>query len=86
MVWIVFALGIANFYFHRAVLDGRDPAFAEIAEAMNKLGWGTYALEFAILVAALWFARQGDVAALLFYGCYSAINIGGYYMIRQMKD
>lgn len=86
MIWIVFLMGIANFYFHRAVMEGDGPVLGELAESLSRSGWGwgTYALEFAFLVAALWFARGGSMMVLFFYGLYTAMNVGGYYMLRLM--
>lgn len=86
MIWLVFAMGVANFYFHRAVMEGREQVFVEVSSTLKRFGWGygTYALEFAFLVAALWFARAGSALVLLFYGLYTTMNVGGYFMLRAM--
>lgn len=87
MTWLIFLMGVANFALHRAVLEGRGPVFAELAAAMRRTGgrWGTYALEYVFLVAALWFARAGSATVLFIYGLYTAFNAGGYMLLRQMN-
>ena len=82
----VFILGVANFYLHRAVMDGREPVFAEIATAIRKIGgrWGSYGLEFAILVGAMWFAARGEARAPIFYGGYTLINWFGYHLLKTI--
>lgn len=86
-LWIVFGFGIANFYMHRAVMEGDGPMFAEIAATIRRIGgrWGGYALEFVLLVGALWFARRGGAAAAIVYGGYTVLNVAGYYMIRVLE-
>jgi hypothetical protein len=87
MIWAGFAMGIANFFFHRSVMEGRGPVFAEIAQTLRRFGggWGSYAVEFVILVGALWFARAGQSMILFFYGAYTALNIGSYMMLSRMN-
>ncbi len=87
MIWLIFAMGISNFYFHRAVMEGEGPVFAELSQTLKRFGggYGSYALEFAFLLAALWFARQGSAMVLFFYGLYTAFNVGGYLMLKQMN-
>lgn len=84
---LVTLMGVANFYLHRAVMDGREPAFVEIAAAIRRIGgrYGSYVLEFLILLAALWFAKTGETAAIV-YGGYSAINWCGYHALRNMRS
>ena len=87
MIWAVFAMGIANFFFHRSVMEGRGPVFGEIAQTLRRFGggWGSYAVEFVILVGALWFARAGQSMILFFYGAYTALNIGAYLLLSRMN-
>lgn len=87
LLWIVFGLGIANFYTHRAVMEGDSPAFREIARTVERIGgrWGGYILEFTLLVAALWFARRGSNAAAIVYGGYTLLNVTGYQLIRILE-
>jgi hypothetical protein len=88
MIWIIFLMGIANIFLHRTVMEGRGPVFAELADVLRRIGggWGSYALEFGLLVAALWFARQGQSIALIVYGLYTAINVGAYVMLRRLNE
>ncbi|MBC2776459.1 hypothetical protein [Parasphingopyxis marina] len=87
MLWIVFVMGIANFFLHRSVMEGRGPVFAEIAATLRRFGggWGSYVFEFALLVAALAFAKQGQPMALFLYGAYTALNAGAYMLLSQMN-
>ncbi|WP_350140662.1 hypothetical protein [Parasphingopyxis sp.] len=86
MVIIVFLMGVANFYCHRAVLEGQGRLLREFAETMKRYGggWAGYALEFVFLTVSLWFAREGSTMIVFVYGVYTALNIGGYLMLRRM--
>ncbi len=86
-LFLVTLMGVANFYLHRAVMEGREPAFVEIAAVIRRIGgrYGSYALEFAILLGALWFAREGSAAEAIVYGGYTAINYCGYHMLKVLK-
>ncbi|MBC7987573.1 MAG: hypothetical protein H7X93_13045 [Sphingomonadaceae bacterium] len=83
---LVFLMGIANFALYRAVMESDHPVLAELSGKIRTwLGpWGLYALEAVVLVAALWFARQGSVAAALLYGLYLAANIGSFMLLRRI--
>ncbi|MFN2258487.1 MAG: hypothetical protein ABR601_01470 [Parasphingopyxis sp.] len=87
LLWITLGLGIANFYMHRAVMEGDGPMFEEIAAMVRRIGgrYGGYILEFALLVAALWFARQGSMTATIVYGGYTLMNVTGYQLIRILE-
>lgn len=87
LLWITFGFGIANFYMHRAVMEGDSPILAEIADTVRRIGgrWGGYMLEFALLVGALWFVRKGSSAAAIVYGGYTTLNVAGYYMIKVLE-
>lgn len=87
LVALVFAFGVVNIYCHRAVMEGRGPVFGEIAAVVHRIGgrWGSYAVEMALLVVALWFAREGEKAAAMIYGGYTLLNVGGYLMLRRFN-
>lgn len=75
VILFVFALGIGNFALHRAVLDSRHPALAELAWLTGRLGGrGSFALEFAVLVLALLLVAGERPMWALAYAAYSALN------------
>lgn len=83
---LVFLMGIVNFAIYRAVMESDHPVLAELSGRIRMwLGpWGLYALEALVLVAALWFARQGSMTAALLYGVYLAANVGSFVMLRRI--
>ncbi|RED16908.1 hypothetical protein [Parasphingopyxis lamellibrachiae] len=87
MIWIIFMMGVCNFFLHRSVMEGRGPVFAEVAQALHRFagGYGGYVVEFLFLVGALWFAKSGQSIILFFYGGYTALNIGTYMMLKHMN-
>lgn len=86
MLIVIFLMGVANFYCHRAVMEGEGPLLREFAETMRRYGggWAGYAIDFIFLTIALGFARAGSTVIVFFYGVYTALNIGGYAMLRRM--
>lgn len=83
---LVFLMGIVNFAIYRAVMESDHPVLAELSGRIKAwLGpWGLYALEAVVLVAALYFARQGSMTAALLYGVYLAANIGSFMLLRRI--
>lgn len=72
---LVFLLGIGNFALHRAVLDSRHPLVTQIPQlGAGSLGRITLAVEFAILLGALFLAGSGYRNWSLAYLGYSALN------------
>lgn len=72
----MFALGIANFAMHKAVMESGHPAIQSTRVAFEKAtgGWGGYVLEYTILLAAMSFVHIGYMAALGAYIGYTALN------------
>jgi hypothetical protein len=73
---LCFALGIANFAMHRAVVESRHPFIEDTKLYFGKhLGkYGSYVLEFAILAGAMLFADAGSVLVAVIYSLYAAMN------------
>ena len=73
---VCFLLGIANFAMHKAVAESGHPV---VEDAKRYFGghfspYGSYAIELALLIGALWFANDGSLAVSLTYGVYTGIN------------
>lgn len=77
MVFVIltFCLGIANFAFHKAVLESGHPLVGPIRRAVGGRGPRlTLALEFLILLAAMLLAANGFPALVWGYLIYSLAN------------
>ena len=76
LLTICFLLGIANFYMHKAVAESGHPYVEETKRYFRRnIGpYGSYALELALLIGALWLANTGALAVSLLYAAYTAIN------------
>jgi hypothetical protein len=73
---VCFVLGIANFSMHKAVAESGHP-FVE--ETKRYFGghfspYGSYAIELALLIGAMWLANEQSLAVSLFYATYTGIN------------
>ncbi len=71
-----FFLGIANFALHKAVAESGHPV---VEEAKRQFGthlgpYGSYMIELALLIGAMWLASAGSLAVAVMYGAYTAIN------------
>ena len=73
---IGFLLGVANFAMHKAVVESGHPFVEDTKRYFGKhIGpYGSYAIELALLIGALWLANQGSLAISLLYAAYTAIN------------
>lgn len=77
MMVFCFLMGIGNFAMHRAVAESGHPFIED-----TKLYFGpyfgrntSYALEFAVLLAAMLLAQAGSLLVFLAYFAYTALNI-----------
>jgi hypothetical protein len=71
-----FLMGIANFFMHRAVAESGHP-FVEDTKlyfGAHFGPYGSYAIELALLIGALWLANEGSLTISLLYAAYTAIN------------
>jgi hypothetical protein len=76
LLTICFLLGIANFYMHKAVAESGHPIVEETKRTFDRhIGpYGSYAIELALLIGALWLANTGSLAISLLYAAYTAIS------------
>lgn len=74
-ILITFLLGIGNFALHRAVMDSGHALLGRMPWLVNALGMRiTFAVEFALLLAALFFAADNIVSGPIAYVVYSVLN------------
>ncbi len=82
-IFIIFLCGIANFAMQKATMESRHPLVQHMRASMGKSvgNWGGYALEFAVLLGALFFANMGSLLAVGVYGGYTGFNAVAAYML-----
>ena len=75
-VFLIFLCGIAYFALHKATMESDHPMAVQMRAALNRFmgGWGSYLLEFVILLSALSFATLGWSIAMPAYLVYTATN------------
>ncbi|MEY3633621.1 MAG: hypothetical protein RLZZ61_31 [Pseudomonadota bacterium] len=87
LLTICFLLGIANFYMHKAVAESGHPIVEETKRTFGRhIGpYGSYAIELALLIGALWLANTGSLALSLLYAAYTAVNGIATWMLLSSK-
>ena len=82
---IVFALGIANFAMHKAVLESGHPLLEQLPWVAGEGRFPTsLALEFLVLLGVLALARFGWNGAVLGYAFYTACNAASaWYILKE---
>jgi len=75
-VLLIFLCGIANFALHKATMESGHPMAVQMRTALSRFmgGWGSYLLEFLILLSALSFASLDWGIAMPAYLIYTAMN------------
>lgn len=73
-----FLLGIGNFACHRAALESSNALITNLPPAIL---WMLRALEFGLLVGALYAAKHGITQWLWLYGGYTLLNAGSAWAI-----
>ena len=78
-----FFMGIGNFAMHKAVSESGHPFVEETKRYFSPQfsPYGSYAIELALLMGALWFANEGSLAVSLTYGVYTGINAVATWML-----
>lgn len=73
---IIFLCGIANFALHKATMESDHPMAMQMRAAFSRFmgGWGSYMLEFLILLSAFSFAAMDWAIALPAYAVYTMMN------------
>ncbi|MEO9601460.1 hypothetical protein [Parasphingorhabdus sp.] len=86
-IFIVFICGIANFAMHKAMLESDHPIMAEARGGFRKvLGpYGSYILEFFMLVATMIFANMNMLTAVIFYFVYTLANCAAAWVLLFNK-
>ncbi len=87
LLTVCFLLGIANFYMHKAVAESGHPIVEETKRYFGRhIGpYGSYAIELALLIGALWLANTGSWAVSLLYAAYTAINGVASWLLLSNK-
>lgn len=82
-VFIIFICGIGNFAMHKAMMESKHPMVTEARGNFTRfLGpYGSYIIEFLMLLAALVFANMGMLMAVFFYVIYTLANGAGAYAL-----
>ncbi|PXW72916.1 hypothetical protein C7451_11137 [Blastomonas natatoria] len=73
---LIFLCGIINFALHKATMESGHPMAAQMHALFQGFmrGWGSYMLEYLILLSALGFAALGYTIALPAYIVYTGMN------------
>ncbi len=73
---LIFLCGIANFALHKATMESDHPMALQMRAAFSRFmgGYGSYMLEFLILLSALSFAAMDWAIAMPAYLVYTAMN------------
>jgi hypothetical protein len=87
LLTVCFILGVANFYMHKAVAESGHRFIEETKRYFSgKFGpYGSYAIELALLIGALWLADTGSLAVTLLYAAYTAINGVASWLLLSNK-
>lgn len=81
---VTFLLGIGNFALHKAVLESRHPLLGEMPWFSNRLGRRfSLAIEFVVLLAALFLVANGWPGLAWAYAGYSALNLMAAWLILK---
>lgn len=80
-------MGVANFAMHKAVVECGHPFVEDTKRYFGTyLGpYGSYAIELALLIGALWLANEGSVLVGLFYLAYTGMNAVATWMLLTGK-
>ncbi|MFN0046861.1 MAG: hypothetical protein ACKVOS_10365 [Sphingorhabdus sp.] len=72
---------------HKAVIESRHPFVEDTKRYFGRfLGpYGSYAIELALLIGALWLANEGSVLVSLFYLAYTGMNAIATWMLLTGK-
>ena len=82
----VFILGIVNFTAHRAVVESGHPLLGALrGNTLRTARWGSFALEFIILLAAMLAIEGGQQGWLWLYVFYSMANAGAAWVIVSRR-
>ncbi|WP_235913351.1 hypothetical protein [Croceibacterium salegens] len=85
-VLIVFALGVANFALHKAVLESGHPMLKQMPWTGRGMGGrATLVMEFIVLLGALLLAATGFTGWGWVYAGYTAMNAFGAWLVLTKR-
>lgn len=86
-IFIIFICGVINFACHKATMESGHPMMEQTRKSLQKLagGWGSYILEFVILLSAMGFAAMETSIAVPAYLIYTAMNGFAAWLILSGK-
>lgn len=69
-------MGVGNFAMHKAVAESGHPFVEDAKRQFSRYfsPYGSYAIELALLIGAMWLANEGSLAVSVLYGAYTAVN------------
>jgi hypothetical protein len=87
LLTVCFILGVANFCMHKAVAESGHPFVEETKLYFGRhFGpYGSYAIELALLIGAMWLANTDSLAVSLLYAAYTAVNGVATWMLLSNK-
>lgn len=82
VVLLIFALGVANFAMHKAVIESGHPLLSRMPWFFHMLG-GRFSLgvEFLMLLAAMLMVAAGSIGWAWLYAIYSVLNAISAWLI-----
>jgi hypothetical protein len=88
LLLICFFMGVANFALHKAVAESGHPYVEEAKRHFGALfgPYGSYMIELALLIGAMWLANTGSVAIAVMYSAYTAINGIATWLLLSDKE
>ncbi|HEV7234479.1 MAG TPA: hypothetical protein VGN36_09545, partial [Sphingorhabdus sp.] len=80
-------MGIANFAMHKAVAESGHPFVEDTKHYFGRhfSPYGSYAIELALLIGAMWFAQQGSIIIALLYWIYTGMNGLATWLLLSRK-
>lgn len=75
-LFLCFFAGVANFAMHKAVAESGHPFVEDTKRYFGShfSPYGSYAIELALLIAAMVFAQQGSIMVAAVYWAYTGMN------------
>lgn len=84
-ILVTFLLGIGNFAFHGAILDGRRRLLQDLPQFIQTLGGrASLIAEFVVLLAAMLLAADGRTAWAWAYFAYTVFNAAAAWVIVKL--
>jgi hypothetical protein len=87
LVVFCFLMGIANFAMHKAVAESGHPFVEDTKRYFGRhfSPYGSYAIELALLIGAMWFAQEGVLWIALLYWAYTGMNAIATWLLLSRR-